>query len=87
MRASLPVSCSRPSGDDVADAAELLGLADGLAEHDTAPPFGAAPSATTTIENLAPRALALGDRRGHRLELERDLRDEDRRGRPTPRRR
>ena len=40
-------------------------------------PSGAAPSATTTIENLRAAPLALGDRRGDRLELERDLRDQD----------
>ena len=41
------------------------------------PAAGIAPSATTTIENLAPRSLALGDRRRDRFEVERDLGDQD----------
>ena len=47
----------QPGGDLGAHAAQLLVLVDGLAEHrHAAPPSGTAPSATTTIENLAPRS-------------------------------
>ena len=78
VRDSLPVSCSSSSGDLRPDATQSFGVADAGADEADRAADGHAPSATTTIENLAPRLLALGDRRGHRFERERDLGDEDR---------
>ena len=64
-------------GDDVADAAELLGLPDGLAEHRHATALRGRALGDDDDRELGAALLALGDRGGDRLELERDLRDQD----------
>ena len=65
-------------GDLGADAAELLGLADRLAEHAHAPADRHRALGDDDDRELRAAVLALGDRRRHRFELEGDLGDEDR---------
>ena len=48
-----------------------------LPSTDTAPPFGRRALGDDDDRELGAAPLALGDRRGDRLELERDLRDQD----------
>ncbi len=77
MRASLPVSSSSPAATLAPMPPSFSAWSTALPSIDTWPPSGTAPSATTTIENLAPRSSRWAIVARHRFESERDLGDED----------